>query len=212
MHHFDFRRHNGCIDQDISTIIQAEYDHLLWKKNDTKISNNSSSSLSSVNGGGGAKEKNQDKDLGSIIDRLVRREQTNRLMNLNDFYDQVNQNLTQDDILDRKNKIKSNQSDADEQQQQDIIADKLLKLDKIATNNNVAVYQTIKLNTDIDDIKKEVNEVHDLMQKENIVLGPDGKIVAADIVDSAAGPLATKLEYACEICKRRYAKFCKQIF
>lgn len=179
-HHFDFRRHNGCIDQDISTIIQAEHDHL--KKLNQKT----------VNGA----PKNQDKDLGSIIDRLVKREQENRLMKLDDFYDQVSQNLTQAEILERKDQIKSEQPD----KQCTVEQKGVLKLDKVASNSSVAVYQTIKPDTDMDDIKTEVDEVHDLMQKENIVLGPDGKVLV-DTNDSEFVTLVAKSEYICEICK-----------
>lgn len=167
--------------------------------------NDKNSGTSSVNGG--PKEKNQDKDLGSIIDRLVRREQANRLMKLDDFYDQVNQNLTQDEILSRKKIINLEQSGNGQQQANPIAAqnDEVLKLEKIATNNNVAVYQTIKSTNEIDNIKREINEVHDLMQKENTILGPDGKILSEDLVDSAAAGRSSssviKLDYACEICK-----------
>lgn len=119
-------------------------------------------------------------------------------MKLDDFYEQVSLNLTQAEMLERKDQIKSEQPDEQsrlEQQQKGI-----LKLDKVASNSSVAVYQTIKPDTDMDDIKAEVDEVHDLMQKENTVLGPDGKVLA-DTNGLEILTLAAKSEYVCEICK-----------
>lgn len=113
-HHFHFRS-NGFIDEDISTIIQAEDDYINYNTKDKQ-------------------PEIVSRDLGSIIERLVKRQQTNRIMKLSDFYEQVENKLTQSEI-DKKNHI--------------------LKLDKVP-NSNVAVYQTVQ-NDQNDDIKKEVS-------------------------------------------------------
>lgn len=156
--HFNFRN-DGCFHQDLSTIIQAESDYIHSSKN--------------VNGG-----KNQDKDLGSIIERLVKRERANRVMKLSDFYEQVNNKLTQDEILQKKH---------------------ILQLDQVP-DSSVAVYQTVKTGND-ENIKIEVDEVHEMMEKERTVLGPDGKLVNRNDLPSFTYDDKSTQNHECEICK-----------
>lgn len=149
--HFGFGK-DGSFNQDISTIVQAEGDY-----------------IKSANG------KNQDKDLGSIIERLVERERASRVMKLSDFYEQVNNKLTQDEIMKRKH---------------------VLQLDEVP-ESRVAVYQTVKTVHD-DNIKAEVTEMHDLLMNDRNVLGPDGKIVSVADLPFFDGAV---MKYECDICK-----------
>lgn len=151
-HHF---HHDGHFNQDATTILQAENDYA----NVVKTSG-----------------KNQDKDLGSIIDRLVKRERANRTMKLTDFYEQVNQKLTQEEILQKK------------------IA---LELNTIG-ESNAAIYQTLKESSE-DNIKAEIEEVHELLNKDKTVLGPDGKIM--DTSDLPMFQLDDSPSHECQICK-----------
>lgn len=145
---------DGPFSQDLTTIVQAENDY-----------------IKTTNVGG----KSHDKDLGSIIERLAKREQTNRMMKLNDFYEQVNRKLTQNETI----------------QQQHI-----LQLDH-EPETNAAVYQTVKTVND-GNIKTEVNEIDELLLNEQNVLGPDGKIVSLSEL-----PFGNNLlqNFECEICK-----------
>lgn len=157
--------HNGGghgFSQDISTIVQAEGDFI-----DTVKST-----------------KNNEKDLSSIIERLIKREKTSRLMKLNDFYEQVNKKLTQDDIMRNR---------------------QVLHLD-VVPESNVAVYQTVKdENKTGDNIKAEIIEIQKISSKNCTVLGPDGKIVPPSELpkypddDDETSKLPQPFE--CEICK-----------
>lgn len=148
---------------DIATIVQAENDF-----------------IGNVRNG-----KNNEKDLSSIIERLVKREKANRMMKLSDFYEQVNNKLTQDEILQKRY---------------------VLQLD-VVPDSNVAVYQTVKGVSDRgedegegDTIKNEVMEIQGLMDKSRIVLGSDGKIVSA-IDLPKFGSSERPQPFECEICK-----------
>lgn len=79
-------------------------------------------------------------------------------MNLTDFYDQVDKKLTKEQVLKRKH---------------------TLQLDRVP-HSNVAVYQTLKSNyknQGRDNMRNEVEEVHEMMANNKNVLGPDGKIL-----------------------------------
>lgn len=156
--HFEFNE--GCFNQDISTIIQAESEYI-------------TASSKPQNGSG----KNQDKDLCSIIDRLVKRERANRMMKLSDFYDQVNNKLTQDEVL-QKNHV--------------------LQLDRVP-ESTVAVYQTFKTD-DNESIRTEVNEMHEMLEHRKTVLGPDGKLLTINDLPLFADNKLTQI-HQCEICK-----------
>lgn len=151
--------HNDGQD-DISTIVQAEGDFLGTVKN----------------------SKNNEKDLSSIVDRLIKREKASRLLKLSDFYEQVNNKLTQDELLRKRH---------------------VLQLDRMP-ESNVAVYQTVKGydDTGSDNIKTEVIEIQDISDKSRTVLGFDGKIVSPsdlpefpDNIDKLTQP------FECDICK-----------
>lgn len=125
--------------KDVATIIQKEQDFVNYSTtNDNKNTENSN------------------KDLSSIVERLLKREQANSVMKLSDYYDQVNNKLTQDELLRKKHEI---------------------QLDRVP-NSNVAVYQTIK-RENCDNIKKEVTEVNDLIHKRTVI-GSDGKVIVND--------------------------------
>lgn len=119
------------------------------------------------------------RDLGSIIDRLMRREQTSQAITLSDLYDQASENLTQDEVIEKK---------------------RILQLDRMV-NSDVAVYQTLK-KEESDSIKREVNEIHDMFENVQTVLGPDGKV--SDGSGTLGKNTAFKIEsrpFSCKICK-----------
>lgn len=103
---------------------------------------------------------------------------TFQTLKLSDFYEQVSSKLTQDEILQKKH---------------------VLQLDTVP-ESNVAVYQTIKTDS-CDSIKTEISEINDLLDTDNTVLGPDGKILAASAGDGEDNENA----FVCEICKNQFA-------
>lgn len=144
---------DGQFSQDLTTIVQAENDYM------------------HVGNG-----KHQDKDLSSIIERLAKRERTNRMLKLNDFYEQVNKKLTQDEIVQQKHELQL-EYDAETQ---------------------AAVYQTVRT-TENGSIKAEVNEIDELLRSEKNVLGPDGKILSLSELPYFNNSLLQNFE--CEICE-----------
>lgn len=160
---YDFHQDGKGFSQDLSTIVQAEGDFI-----DTAVK----------------MSKNSEKDLSSIVERLVKREKASRLLKLSDFYEQINNKLTQDELLQQRH---------------------ILHLD-VVPESNVAVYQTIKSAEDTSDtIKTEVIEINDISNKSRTVLGPDGKIVSPDDLpkfpdddDRISRP------FECEICELLY--------
>lgn len=160
--HFDFHNdgRNG-FNQDVATIVQAEQEFI-----------------------SASKGRSQEKDLSSIVERLVKRERANQMLKLSDFYEQVSSKLTKDEILQKKH---------------------ILQLD-IVPDSNVAVYQTIKTDS-CDSIKNEITEINELMDNENTVLGPDGKILSTAAVAAAAVSENGDNEniFECEICKNQFA-------
>lgn len=153
--HLNF--HNGDCDgftQDITTIVQAENDFI-----NTKVNKNG---------------RGHEKDLSSIVERLVERERENRMMSLSNFYEQVNEKLVRDEELKQRLEL-----------QLDVVPD-----------SKVAVYQTLK--SDVDDVKKEILEINELVSDERKVLGSNGKLV-----DSSELP-------HCQVDEdRRTCKLCK---
>lgn len=157
-HHFHFRDTHGTggigggWEQDLSTIIQADL---------LEATAAAGPRVPVVNGGhvgGGANKPT--KDLGSIISRLLRKEELNRAMNLSDYYDQAERKVAVEKALQTQ---------------------PVLQLETVA-NSKMAVFQTVRESvvdatvTAGDSIKREVNEVHDLMRKDCIELGVDGKV------------------------------------
>lgn len=154
--HFHFRQN----DQDIATII--EHSDAQSTSKDTK---------------------EHVRDLGSIIDRLMRREQTSQVITLSDLYDQASQNLTQEEVIEKK---------------------QILQLDRMV-NSDVAVYQTLK-KEDGDSIKKEVNEIHDMLENVQTVLGPDGKVSGGgggggNTSGQSIAVKAESMRFSCKICE-----------
>lgn len=155
--HFDFHNDGRSgYNQDVATIVQAEKEF-----------------ISAVKSG-----RSQEKDLSSIVERLVKRERANQTLKLSDFYEQVSSKLTKDEILQKKH---------------------VLQLDTVPASN-VAVYQTIKTDS-CDSIKTEISEINDLMDNENTVLGPDGKILAASVSENGD----SENIFECEICNNQFA-------
>lgn len=159
--HHGFHNDGGQgFNQDISTIVQAEGDFLGTVKN----------------------SKNNEKDLSSIVDRLIKREKASRLLKLSDFYEQVNNKLTQDELLRKRH---------------------VLHLD-VVPESNVAVYQTVKGydDTSSDNIKTEVIEIQDISDKSRTVLGFDGKIVSpSDLPEFPDNFDKLTQPFECDICK-----------
>lgn len=158
---YDFYNNGQGFNQDISTIIQAENEFIESAKN----------------------TKNNEKDLSSIIERLIKREQVSRLRKLSDFYEQVNKKLTQDEMLQKRH---------------------VLHLD-VVPESNVAIYQTVK-EEDVDDtgdsIKSEVIEIQEISDKSRTVLGLDGKVVSpSDLPEFRDDKCALERPFECEICK-----------
>lgn len=159
--HFNF--HNGGCDkysQDITTIAQAESDYI---------------SAATRTGRG------QEKDLSSIVERLVKRERANQMRSLSEFYEQVNDKLTRDELLKRKYE---------------------LQLDAVP-KSRVAVYQTVR-NGDLcgDDIKTEILEINELTSDDKRVLGPDGRLLdAAELPSLPTDEVSTDDSLKCKICE-----------
>lgn len=123
-----------------------------------------------IGGGPAAKPA---RDLASIIDRLVRKEQTDRSMNLSDFYQQAAEKV------------------ALEKQKQ---TQPVLQLDSVSDDCRVAVFQTVKEEgTIVDSIKQEVQEVFALSDNKEATVGENGKAVVAEVAGKS-------IVHACDIC------------
>lgn len=162
---YDFYNHGKGFSQDISTIVQAEENFIGTIKNG----------------------KNSEKDLSSIVERLIKREKASRLLKLSDFYEQVNSKLTQDELLQQRH---------------------VLHLD-VVPESNVAVYQTVKSSKDdCDSIKAEVIEIEKICDKSRTVLGPDGKIVSpSDLPEFPDDGEKLDEPFACEVCECKFLFF-----
>ncbi|XP_058822830.1 uncharacterized protein LOC131684188 [Topomyia yanbarensis] len=96
------------------------------------------------------------KDLSSIIERLRRNQHRFRSEStLTDYYAKINHKLTQDDLNRQQH---------------------LLQLDQVP-NSQAAVYQTIRHDVIEDNMRSQVRELENLVDKDNIVVGPDGKVI-----------------------------------
>lgn len=155
----NFHNDGQGFSQDLTTIVQAEGDFIGNVKNN----------------------KNNEKDLSCIIERLIKREKASRLRRLSDFYEQVNNKLTQDELLQKRH---------------------VLQLDAVP-ESTVAVYQTVKNADDVgDNMKNEVIEIQDISDKSHIVLGPDGKVVdPSDLPKFPDDDDKLDRPFECEICK-----------
>lgn len=156
-YHNDGRR---GFSQDISTIVQAEEEFI----------------------GAVKSSKNNEKDLSSIVERLIKREKAGRLMKLSDFYEQVNNKLTQDEMLQKRH---------------------VLHLD-VVPESSVAVYQTVQSPDDPlgDNIKSQVIEIQNITDQSRTVLGPDGKVVSpSDLPKFPDDDDKLPQPFECEVCK-----------
>lgn len=156
---YDFHNDGKGFSQDISTIVQAEENFIGTAKNG----------------------KNSEKDLSSIVERLIKREKASRLLKLSDFYEQINSKLTQDELLQQRH---------------------VLHLD-VVPESNVAVYQTMKSSKDdVDNIKAEVIEIQNISDKSHTILGPDGKIVdLSELPEFPDDHEKLAQPFDCEVCK-----------
>lgn len=158
-HDFHFRTDGGdCIDQDVATIVQADQDYY-------------DSHVTTVIGSGPASKPV--KDLASIIDRLVRKEQTGRSMNLSDLYQQATEKVALD-------KQKQTQP--------------VLRFDTVSASR-VAVFQTVKEEGPIigDTMKQEVEETFALSENKKVTVGENGKAVPAEVAEKS-------IVHGCDIC------------
>lgn len=112
------------------------------------------------------------KDLSSIIERLLAKKESNATKKISDYYDQVQSKITKDELQQKKH---------------------LLQLDAIP-DSNVAVYQTLNLDRGDEDtiegdvMKAEVQEVHSLLTEKHTVIGPDGKALKTEKFQGLDGP------------------------
>lgn len=159
---YDYHNDGKGFSQDISTIVQAEGDFIGTAKTG----------------------KNCDKDLSSIVERLIKREKASRLLKLSDFYEQVNNKLTQDEVLQKRH---------------------VLHLD-VVPESNVAVYQTVKNSDDVgDNMKSEIIEIQNISDQSRTVLGPDGKIVCpSELPEHPSDGDKLAQPFACEVCKLQF--------
>lgn len=150
---------NNGFCQDITTIVQAEKDFITTARSG----------------------RGSDKDLNSIIDRLAQRETADRILQIGDFYEQVNHKLTEEEILQKKH---------------------ILHLDRVP-DTKVAVYQTF---TDadepvVDTMKTEMLEVRQLLDDKVAVLDEDGKVISTTELVKIPDRHLVEDQYECEICK-----------
>lgn len=167
---YDFHNDGKSFSQDISTIVQAEENFIETAKNG----------------------KTSEKDLSSIVERLIKREKASRLLKLSDFYEQINSKLTQDELLQQRH---------------------VLHLD-VVPESNVAVYQTVKSSkNEGDSIKTEVIEIQKISDQNHTILGPDGKIVnPSDLPEFPDCHEKLAQPFECEVCeycnKFRFVSLC----
>lgn len=176
-HHFHFRPDNNSIDQDLSTIIQKDQD---YRNNVTTVTS--------------ANNKNSTKDLSSIIDRLLRKDQVTRSHTLSDYYESAAQSVAH-----QKEDQKTH----------------LLQLDKVNSEDLkcIAVYQTVVEDVKPNDIvcavpgnsiKEEVLEVHSIQMDNTVTLGTDGKIVPNKIANDVTSKFSSvnlPKKHSCQLCK-----------
>lgn len=75
----------------------------------------------------------------------------------------------------------------------------ILQLNSVP-ESSAAVYQTLKVR-DGDNIRDEVNEVHEMLENNNVVLDPNGKAISVSPVNMAIAGPSKQPEIACEMCK-----------
>lgn len=163
-------------DQDISTIIQAENEF-----------------ITNQCGNRGKSRDTENKDLSAIVERLIKKQKSKRESKLSDFYEQIEQKLLSQQHhppREMNGGVFSNGTTAD---------NIILQLNSVP-ESSAAVYQTLKM-CDGDNIRDEVNEVHEMLENNNVVLDPNGKAISVSPVDMAIAGPSKQQEFACEMCK-----------
>lgn len=165
-------------DQDISTIIQAENEFITNRNNS------------------GKSRDTENKDLSAIVERLIKKqEKSKRNTSLSDFYEQIGQKLVNQQHLRQPELNGGAHVSTNGTTHENII----LQLNSVP-ETSAAVYQTLKLR-DGDNIRDEVNEVHEMLENNNVVLDPNGKAVSVSPVDMAKAGSSKQQEFVCEKCK-----------
>lgn len=95
--------------------------------------------------------KSSNRDLSKVIERLKR----------------VEVSSESDNNLGMENKMMTSSPEPK-------APDPVLELERVSTTSH-AVYQTLKTQNDTDSIKTELDEVHNLLTNQQILIGPDGK-------------------------------------
>ncbi|XP_063705080.1 zinc finger protein 800 [Culicoides brevitarsis] len=174
--HFHFSN-NEYIDQDISTIIQAENDFISQRN-------------------GSKSREPENRDLSAIVERLIKKQKTKRETNLSDFYEQLGKKLVQE-----SNGVAAKEVPA----MMNGSAGKniVLQLNSVP-ESSAAVYQTLKRHKE-DNIRDEVNEVHELLGKNTVVLDPNGKAISVSPVDTAVAGSSKQQDFKCEMCDEGFS-------
>uniref|UniRef100_A0A336LV41 CSON000751 protein n=1 Tax=Culicoides sonorensis TaxID=179676 RepID=A0A336LV41_CULSO len=191
-HHFHFSN-NGYIDQDISTIIQAENEFI---KNHEKSNGTKS-------------RETENRDLSAIVERLIKKQKSKRESKLSDFYEQIEQKLlnqqhNQSNSENVNGTSKSNQISSHKQSNGISTENNIVLQLNAVPESSAAVYQTLKL-SDNDNIRDEVNEVHEMLENNNVILDPNGKAISVSPVDMAIAGTSKLPEFACEMCDERFS-------
>lgn len=173
-------------DQDISTIIQAENEFI------TSCSNR------------GKSRETENKDLSAIVERLKKKqEKSKRNTTLSDFYEQIGQKLISQQNSRQPDLNGGSIALSNGTTHENIV----LQLNSVP-ESSAAVYQTLKIR-DADNIRDEVNEVHEMLENNNVVLDPNGKAVSVSPVDMAIAGPSKQHEFGCEKCKCKKIIECK---
>ncbi|KAJ8971574.1 hypothetical protein NQ314_000628 [Rhamnusium bicolor] len=131
------------------------------------------------------------KSLSPIIEKLKEKQEIHQLA----------QNILNQDL---SREVESNNSDANEAKSNDLL------LEEIATNN-AAVFQTVLDNLPINAprkpeyMKSEVMEIHGILDSDEAVLGPDGKICTFETNKVNENPIIPKSDLICTECSLRFS-------
>lgn len=134
---------------------------------------------------------------------MIRKQKSKRESKLSDFYEQIEQKF-----LNQQNNLKTeiNGSSGVLNGNDNIV----LQLNKVP-ESSAAVYQTLKINEN-DNIRDEVNEVHEMLENNNVVLDPNGKAVSVSPIDMAIAGPSKQHDLACEMCKLTLFFFVRFLF
>lgn len=135
----------------------SKYNHSInggngFSQDGTKITQKQKEFMYAVNGGRGTP-----KNLSAIVDDLRKQKTIDQTLGVSDFYDQVADNLTEEEVL-RKNYN--------------------LNLEQVP-NTSAAVYQThasADVRSEIDTMKTELLELRQLLEEKSVVMDDNGQI------------------------------------